>query len=122
MILVDTAVWIDHLRKAIPLLANALEHGDVLVHPYVIGEIACGELTRRREVLGLLTMLPSSIVATAQETLHFIEHQRLMGRGIGFVDASLLASTILTDGAQLWTRDKRLGAIAATLRIGFENH
>ncbi len=120
MILVDTSVWIDHLRKGIPPLAEALEREDVLVHPFVVGELACGELTRRREVLDLLSTLPSSIVATDRETLRFIEHHRLMGRGIGYIDAHLLASVVLTEAAQLWTRDQRLGAIAAKLRIRSE--
>jgi len=119
LILVDSSVWIDHLRKAIPRLAEALEREDVLMHPFVVGELACGELARRREVLDLLSTLPSSVVATDEETLHFIERRRLMGRGIGWVDVHLLASVIMTEAAQLWTRDKRLGAIAAKLRIGF---
>jgi predicted nucleic acid-binding protein len=117
VILVDTSVWIDHLRTPIPLLADALESEDVLVHPFVIGEFACGEMKRRREVLGLLATLPSSVMATDEETLHFIEGHRLMGRGIGYIDAHLLASITLTDGAQLWTRDKRLAAVAAQLKI-----
>lgn len=120
MILVDTSVWIDHFRKAIPPLVEALEGEDVLIHPFVIGELACGELARRREVLDLLSALPSSAVATDEETLHFIEQHRLMGKGIGYIDAHLLTSVILTETAQLWTRDKNLGAIGARLRIGFE--
>lgn len=119
MILVDTSVWIDHLHKAVPLLGDALENGDVATHPFVIGEIACGEIARRREVLDLLSTLPSGMVATEEEALHFIEHRRLMGKGIGYIDAHLLASVMLTDGATLWTRDKRLAAIAAQLRIAF---
>lgn len=119
MILVDTSVWIDHLHKAVPLLGDALERGDVASHPFVIGEIACGEIARRREVLALLSTLPSGIVATDEEALHFIEHHRLMGKGIGYVDAHLLASVMLTNGATLWTRDKRLAVIAAQLRIAF---
>ena len=119
MILVDTSVWIDHLHKAVPLLGDGLENGDVATHPFVIGEIACGEIARRREVLELLSTLPSGMVATDEEALHFIEHHRLMGKGIGYIDAHLLASVMLTDGATLWTRDKRLAAIAAQLRIDF---
>jgi predicted nucleic acid-binding protein len=119
VILVDTSVWIDHLHKAVPLLGDALERGDVASHPFVIGEIACGEIARRREVLALLSTLPSGIVATDEEALHFIEHHRLMGKGIGYVDAHLLASVMLTNGATLWTRDKRLAVIAAQLRIAF---
>jgi predicted nucleic acid-binding protein len=122
LILVDTSVWIDHLRSSIALLAGALEAEDVLVHPFIIGELACGEMKQRREVLDLLSTLPASVIATDAETLHFIEHHHLMGKGIGYIDAHLLASTTLTDGAQLWTRDKRLAAVAAELKIGFSSN
>jgi predicted nucleic acid-binding protein len=121
LILVDTSVWIDHLRTSIVLLAGALEAEDVLVHPFIIGELACGEMKQRREVLRLLATLPSSVVATDEETLHFIERHHLMGKGIGYIDAHLLASITLTDGAQLWTRDRRLAAVAAQLQISFGN-
>ncbi|MEA2343172.1 MAG: hypothetical protein QOF63_1341 [Thermoanaerobaculia bacterium] len=119
MILVDTSVWIDHLNSAIAALVDALEAEDVLLHPFIIGELACGEIRRRREVLDLLGTLPSSVVATEEEVLHFIESHRLMGKGIGYIDAHLLASVTLTRGSTLWSRDKRLAAIAARLRIGF---
>jgi predicted nucleic acid-binding protein len=119
LILVDTSVWIDHLNSAIAALVDALEAEDVLLHPFIIGELACGEIRRRREVLDLLGTLPSSVVATEEEVLHFIESHRLMGKGIGYIDAHLLASVTLTRGSTLWSRDKRLAAIAARLRIGF---
>ena len=121
MILVDTSVWIDHLRNANSRLAEALEYEGVLMHPLVLGELSCGELKKRREVLNLLTTLPAGVVATDEETLRFIERHRLMGKGIGYIDAHLLASATLTEAATLWTKDKRLSAIAAQLRIGFEN-
>ena len=121
MILVDTSVWIDHLHKPVASLADALEAEDVLIHPFIVGEVACGEIARRREVLGLLSMLPSSVIASDAETLHFIENHRLMGKGIGYIDAHLLASVTLTPAATLWSRDKRLVTIADQLRIGFEN-
>jgi predicted nucleic acid-binding protein len=117
LILVDTSVWIDHLQNSIALLADALEAEDVLVHPFIIGELACGEMKRRREVLGLLSTLPSIVVATDEETLHFIERHHLMGKGIGYIDAHLLASITLAGSAQLWTRDKRLRVIAEKLEI-----
>lgn len=101
------------------MLADALEAEDVLVHPFIIGELACGEMKHRREVLRLLATLPLSTVATDEETLLFIERRHLMGKGIGYIDAHLLASVTLTDSAQLWTRDKRLAAIAAELEISF---
>lgn len=119
MIIVDTSVWVDHLHKAVPLLGDVLENGEVATHPFVIGEIACGEIARRREVLDLLLTLPSAVVADDDEVLHFIEHYRLMGKGIGYIDAHLLASAVLTNGATLWTRDKRLNAIAVNLQIEF---
>jgi len=120
LILVDTSVWIDHLHKPIPRLVEALEHEEVLTHPFIIGELACGEIRKRREFLDLLSMLPSGAVATDDETLHFIEHHRLMGKGLSYVDAHLLASATLTETSQLWTNDKRLAEIAAKLRIGFQ--
>ena len=92
-----------------------------MIHPFVIGELACGNLKNRREVLDLLAALPAASVATHEETLHFIEQHRLMRQGIGWIDAHLLASVRITDGARLWTSDKRLRAIAGKLRIGFEN-
>jgi predicted nucleic acid-binding protein len=119
LILVDTSVWIDHLHKAIPRLVEALESEEVLSHPFVIGELACGEIRMRREFLALLSDLPVSVVATDDEALDFIERQRLMGKGIGYTDVHLLASVLLTDEAELWTRDKRLAAIADKIHIGF---
>ena len=118
MILVDTSVWIDHLARAVAPLAEALEADDVLTHPSIVGELACGEIRNSREVLHHLSVLPSSVVATDAEVLHFIENHRLMGKGIGYIDAHLLASVTLTEAARLWTRDKRLAAIARQLKIG----
>ena len=120
MILVDTSVWIDHFQKAIPPLASALEREDVMIHPFVVGELACGELKRRSEVLDLLAALPSAVAATDGEALRFIDEHRLMGKGIGYIDVHLLASVVLTAAAQLWTNDKRLRAVAARLRIDFQ--
>jgi predicted nucleic acid-binding protein len=117
LILVDTSVWIDHLHKTIPALAEALERENVLTHPFVIGELACGQLTKRREILDLISKLPSCIAADDEEALHFIERHRLWGKGIGLIDVHLLASVVLTPAAQLWTTDKRLDVIAAQLGI-----
>lgn len=119
MILVDTSIWIDHLRQSDPILVDALESGRVLMHPFVIGELACGCLANRAEVLDLLAELPAATVATDPETRHFIDLHRLMGRGIGYIDAHLLAATALSGEARLWTRDKRLAAIAADLRLAW---
>ena len=117
MILADTSIWIDHLRGGDDALARQLEAGAVLMHPFVLGEIACGSLKRRAHTLSLLRALPMAAVAEFDEVLGFIEHHRLHGKGIGFVDQHLLAATALGDGARLWTRDRRLHGIAAALGL-----
>lgn len=119
MILVDTSVWVDHLRDGAPALAAALEQGRVLMHPFVLGELACGNLKNRSEVLHLLGELPAAPMATDPEALEFIERRALMGRGIGYVDIHLLASVALAGTAQLWARDKRLAAVAADLELAY---
>jgi len=113
VILVDTSIWIDHLRTGDPRLVRLLQDGHVLAHPWVTGELALGNLSRRGEVLGLLHNLPQATVATDVEILSLIDNQHLFGLGIGYVDAHLLAATMLTTDARLWTRDKRLAAVAA---------
>ncbi len=117
MILVDTSVWIDHLRSGDENLTTLLNRSQVLVHPFVLGELACGNLANRDEVLGLLKDLPRSPVATDNEVLIYIEQQTLMGRGIGYMDAHLLAAVALEGTARLWTRDKRLHAVADALSL-----
>jgi predicted nucleic acid-binding protein len=119
VILVDTSAWIDHLRSRSTALSEALEREEVVTHPFVIGELACGSLQRRREVLDLLAKLPTATVASDEEVLLFIEQRRLMGKGIGYIDAHLLAAVSLTEGSQLWSHDKSLAAVAAELRLGF---
>ena len=116
MILVDTSVWIDHLHRSIPPLVQALEREEVLTHPFVIGEIACGELKNRQEVLTLLSALPSAVVATDEEVLRLIERHRMMRKGLGYIDVHLIASVMLTESAQLLTRDKRLEAVLHSVR------
>jgi len=118
VILVDTSVWIDHLRQGDTQLAGLLEAGHVRVHPFVVGELACGNLRARAEVLGLLQALPPILVATDKEVLFFMDEQNLMGQGIGYVDVHLLASARL-GGALLWTRDKRLHAVAVELGMAY---
>ena len=115
MILVDTSVWIDHLRSADEALAHLLDTGQVLMHPFIVGELALGSLRRRDLILQTLQDLQQADVATEQEVLHFIARHALFGRGIGYVDAHLLASIKLTAGISLWTRDKRLLAVAEPL-------
>jgi predicted nucleic acid-binding protein len=120
VILVDTSVWIDHLRTGEPALATALEGGRVMMHPFVLGELACGNLQNRREVLRLLNALPAAPTATDPEALDFIERRALMGRGLGYIDVHLLASTALAAAARMWTRDRRLAAVAAELELVFD--
>ena len=112
MMLVDTSVWLDHLRRGDAELVVALQAGQEGIHPFVVGELACGNLRARAELLGLLQALPPIPLVTDKEALFFIDEHALMGRGIGYVDVHLLASSRL-DGALLWTRDKRLHAVAA---------
>ncbi len=119
MILVDTSVWIDHLRVGDKDLAALLNHSQVLMHPFVLGELACGNLGNRDEVLALLNDLPHVTVATDDEVRFFIERHALMGRGIGYVDAHLLAAVALAGSAQLWTRDKRLRKVADSLTLAY---
>jgi predicted nucleic acid-binding protein len=119
VILVDTSVWIDHLRSGEPLLVAALEGGRVLMHPFVLGELACGNLANWSEVLELLGGLPAAPSATDPEALEFIERRTLMGRGIGYIDVHLLASIALSGDARLWTRDRRLTAVATELTVAF---
>lgn len=120
MILVDTSVWVDHLRSGDKRLAHLLESTQVLVHPFVIGELACGNLSNRVEVIALLSDLPKVATATDAEVLFFIEQHQLMGRGVGYIDAHLLSSTFLGRPARLWTRDKRLATLAVELDKAYQ--
>jgi predicted nucleic acid-binding protein len=117
MILVDTSVWINHLRKGNARLNSMLLNAAVLVHPFVIGELACGNIHNRSRILNLLGDLPASRVADDQEVLFFIEHNNLMGRGIGYIDAHLLASVSLSGPARLWTVDRKLDDVAIQLGL-----
>lgn len=101
-------------------MAAALEDGRVLMHPFVLGELACGTLKNRDEVLDLLGNLPAAPTATDPEVLGLIERRALMGRGIGYIDVHLLASAALADVGRLWTRDRRLAAVATELELAFE--
>lgn len=116
MILVDTSIWIDHLRQSNESLAQLLGTGQVFAHPYVIGELALGSLQNRNVLLGALQNIPQVPVATDDEVLHFIEKNAFYGIGIGYVDAHLLAAVRLSPGTLLWTRDKRL--LDASSRLG----
>ena len=120
MILVDTSVWIDHFRGRKNRLHQCLDQGVVLMHPFVLGKIACGNLKNRTYVLTLLSKLPSAVKATDKEVIDFIEKHLLFGRGIGYIDMHLLAATALTSDARLWTQDTRLQEIAEEMDLEIE--
>ena len=111
MILADTSVWVEHLRRGLPRLATLLQGGEVLIHPWVIGELACGNLRNRSQVLELLQGLPAATVARDAEVLLLIERERLIGRSISYIDFHLLAAARLSH-CRLWTQDRRLAAVA----------
>jgi hypothetical protein len=116
MILADTSVWIDHFRRRNSKVADLLENGEVLIHPFVVGELACGNLKNRKEILDLLQELPAATVAEQSEVLTLIDSQKLHGKGIGWIDAHLVASALLS-GAKLLTHDKALGKTASELGV-----
>ena len=118
MILLDTSVWVDHLRLGDALVVQVLESGQAAVHSFVIGELACGNLKSRAGVIGLLRALSQVPTATDDEVLYFIDKHQLMGRGIGYVDAHLLAASTIS-GSLLWTRDKRLRSIATEQGVAY---
>lgn len=119
MVLVDTSIWIDHFRNRVTLLEDLLHSGEVATHPFIVGELACGNMKNRTEILKLLSALPTLETVTHEEALHFVKAQALHGKGIGWVDVHLLASSLL-NGVPLWSRDKRLNALAKALGIGEE--
>jgi predicted nucleic acid-binding protein len=117
--LVDTAVWIDHLRRSDPILVGLLEHMQVTVHPFIVGEVACGHLANRAEVLDALEALPKAPVVAHSAVLAFVERHALMGRGLGWVDMHLLASASAS-GEKILTRDRRLQVAARELGLAHE--
>jgi len=117
MILVDTSVWVDHLRKGEEELETLLNEGLVLSHPFVIGELACGNLKNRDEILSLLEALPKTGVASHEEVLHLVAERKLYGKGLGWIDMHLLAAALLSQ-SPLWTRDKTLASVARELATG----
>ena len=120
MILIDTSVWIEHLRKGNRALAHLLNNNQVLIHPFVIGEIACGTLADRDEVLARLKDLPALPKTDESEALYCIERHQLMGLGLGYIDVHLLAATLLAPPTRLWTRDKRLKAAVKKMNVAYQ--
>ncbi len=117
MVLIDTVVWIDHFHSNNEHLAMLLENEQVLIHPMVIGELAMGNLANRHQTLEDFAKLPEISVATHQEVIFFVDANRLMGTGISYVDANLLASVIAHSDAELWSRDRRLNEAASKFDV-----
>jgi predicted nucleic acid-binding protein len=120
MILVDTSVWAEHLDREVVVLSALLDAGEVLAHPFVIGELALGNLRRRDVVLSDFRLLPQAVVAEHDEVMELVNRNRLFGRGIGYVDAHLLAAACLSEETLFWTFDKKLAAAADQLGLTYQ--
>ncbi len=118
MVLVDTSVWVSHLRHGNPKLQEMLQEGKVVSHTFIIGELACGNIRNRTEIISLMQSLPMLDSIEHEELLLFIEHNKMMGTGLGFVDVHLMAAAMLA-GIPLWTQDKKLKQACSTLGIDF---
>ena len=118
MVLVDTSVWVSHLRHGNEDLRELLHDGEVVCHPFIVGELACGNLKNRHEILTYLQSLPMTILAEDEEVLKFIENNQLMGKGLGYVDVHLIASAVLTS-VLLWTLDKTLDKFTEKIGINY---
>jgi len=119
MVLVDTSVWVRHLREGDPDLKQLLNDGQVMCHPYIVGELACGNMKNRREVLSLMQLLPLATLAQHEEILQFIELNHLMGKGLGYIDVHLSASALLTR-VPMWSYDNRLNEVNEMLGIRYD--
>ncbi|SRR5258708_7194635 len=120
MVLADTSIWIDHFRRGDLRLAGFLDRGDVVMHPFVLGELVLGHVPKIAEMINDLRALPKAVVANPEEVLKFIADRKLPGSGIGYVDAHLLAAAALVPETFVWTRDKRLLAAAQSLSLAAE--
>lgn len=118
MVLVDTSVWVAHLREGNIGLETLLNNSEVVCHPFIVGELACGNLKNRSEILSLLRALPMATYVEHEEVIQFIENYTLMGKGLGYIDIHLLASAILTN-IPLWTFDKKLNEVSSILKIEY---
>ncbi len=116
MILVDTSVWVDHFRNGNAVLETLLHDGEVMTHPFVVGELACGSLANRNTILALLQELPEAPSAEHDEVMSLVERKRLWSQGIGWIDAHLLASSLLAN-TPVWSLDKRLQLVAGSLGV-----
>lgn len=121
MILVDTSIWVSHLRHSNSRLQKLLNEGKVVSHPFIIGELACGNISNRTEIISLMQSLPMLDVIEHEELLLFIEHNKMMGTGLGLVDIHLMAAAKLA-GIPLWTQDKKLKRACSRLSIDFATH
>lgn len=119
MVLVDTSIWVDHLRSGNHQLVQLLAQNQVCMHPMIIGELACGHLRNRVELLDLWRNLPTAVLCNHEEAMICLEANEIVGLGVGWVDVHLLASGLLTTNARLWTKDKRLKRVAEKLAIDF---
>jgi predicted nucleic acid-binding protein len=119
MVLVDTSVWIDHFNKRNDHLVDLLNAGKVNTHEYIIGEISCGNISNRDEIINLLRSLPCTLSVTQEEILDFIANQYLYGNGVGYIDIHLLASALISN-VKLWTRDKKLNLVANELNVAYK--
>jgi predicted nucleic acid-binding protein len=120
LILADTSIWIDHFRRSNFQLAQFLDHGDIVMHPFIIGELVLGKVAKIAEMIEFFQLLPKTIVASADEILDFIAKRKLSGSGIGYVDVHLLAAAALMPETLVWTRDKKLRAAAQALSLAAE--
>ena len=119
MVIVDTSIWATHLRQGSRQLEKLLMNAEVMCHPFIIGELACGHLNNRNEIISLFQSLPMAPTIEFDEFLYFIDRNHLTGKGVGFVDVHLLASAQLI-GVPLWTADKRLKSAADLLELTFK--
>jgi len=118
MVLVDTSVWVEHLRSGSIGLERLLNSGSVVCHLFIVGELACGNLSNRVEILTLLQALPLAIHAEHEEVIHFTENYSLMGKGVGYIDMHLLVSALLTK-VPIWTLDKKLKKVSSKLGLEY---
>ena len=119
MVIVDTSIWVSHLRKSLPLLEKLLLNAEVVCHSFIIGELACANIKNRKEFLSLIQTLPMAPIIDLDEFIYFVDQNKLMGRGIGFIDIHLLASARLSE-SPLWTLDKKLKSVAKELNVAYK--